>query len=85
MIFSTQVRLATQPTSRVYLNEDYERGETAFPEAQYSFKGRTGDMLQFVNVTETGEGDRRTLHAGKPPTRGEKWLLSQWIRNRPAQ
>jgi len=24
-----------------------------------------------------------TLHTGLPPTRGEKWLLSQWMRERP--
>jgi hypothetical protein len=24
----------------------------------------------------------KTLHAGLPPTRGDKWLLSQWMRNK---
>jgi hypothetical protein len=24
----------------------------------------------------------RTLHEGLPPTRGEKWLLSQWMREK---
>ena len=23
------------------------------------------------------------IHAGLPPTRGEKWIFSQWIRDRP--
>jgi hypothetical protein len=26
--------------------------------------------------------DVKTLHAGLAPTRGEKWLLSQWMRRR---
>lgn len=69
-------------TFLVYLNDDYEGGETEFPRLPYRFKGRTGDALAFANVDASGAGDPRTLHAGLPPTRGEKWLLSQWVRNR---
>jgi hypothetical protein len=36
-----------------------------------------------MNTDETGRPDRRTMHVGLPPTRGEKWLLSQWIRGVP--
>jgi hypothetical protein len=25
----------------------------------------------------------RTLHAGRPPRAGEKWIVSQFVRNRP--
>jgi hypothetical protein len=31
-------------------------------------------------VEPDGKVDRGTLHAGLPPTSGEKWLLSQWVR-----
>ena len=44
------------------------------------WKGRAGNALFFWNVEPDGRPDRRTAHAGLPPTRGEKWLLSQWIR-----
>jgi hypothetical protein len=71
-------------TLLVYLNDDYDGGETEFPRIGYRFKGRTGDALVFANVDASNAPDQRTLHAGLPPTRGEKWLLSQWIRNRPA-
>lgn len=71
-------------TFLVYLNDDYEGGETAFPRLNYKFKGRTGDAFVFANVDPELKPDERTLHAGLPPTSGEKWLLSQWIRNRPA-
>jgi prolyl 4-hydroxylase len=67
-------------TLLVYLNEDYEGGETAFPLLGKSFKGRKGDALVFWNVLPDGAPDRRTLHAGTSPTKGAKWLLSQWIR-----
>jgi prolyl 4-hydroxylase len=71
-------------TVLVYLNEGYAGGETAFPHLGRSFKGRKGDALVFWNVGEDGAPDARTLHAGTPPTQGEKWLFSQWIRMRAA-
>jgi hypothetical protein len=71
-------------TFLLYLNEDYEGGETEFPSAGWRYKGRTGDALFFWNVEPSGQPDRRTLHAGLPPTRGEKYLLSQWIQGRVA-
>jgi prolyl 4-hydroxylase len=30
-----------------------------------------------------GQADLRTLHSGEPPTRGEKWVFSQFVRDRP--
>lgn len=30
-----------------------------------------------------GKPDKATRHAGLPPTEGEKWLFSQWIREFP--
>jgi prolyl 4-hydroxylase len=72
-----------QATFLTYLNADYTGGETAFPELDWRFGGKTGDALLFFNVHPDGHVDPRTLHAGLPPTSGEKWLLSQWIRDRP--
>lgn len=69
-------------TFLVYLNTGFEGGETDFPITGLRFKGGLGDALIFANVHPSGEPDRRTLHAGLPPTLGEKWLLSQWIRDR---
>lgn len=70
-------------TVLVYLNEGYEGGETTFLSLGRGFKGGKGAALAFSNVTPEGELDKRTTHIGSPPTRGEKWLLSQWIRWRP--
>jgi prolyl 4-hydroxylase len=67
-------------TFLLYLNEDYEGGETAFPALGWRHKGRKGDALLFWNVDAAGAPDERTLHAGLPPASGEKWLLSQWLR-----
>jgi hypothetical protein len=71
-------------TLLVYLNDAFEGGETDFPTLGLKFKGRKGDALAFTNVLADGSPDRRMRHAGLPPTTGEKWLLSQWMRHRPA-
>jgi predicted 2-oxoglutarate/Fe(II)-dependent dioxygenase YbiX len=69
-------------TFLLYLNDDFEGGETDFPSVGISHRGAKGDALFFANVDPAGAPDRQTLHAGRPPTRGEKWILSQWIRDR---
>jgi hypothetical protein len=70
-------------TALLYLNDEgLEGGETDFPRLGIRHRGRPGDALVFFNVDAAGQSDRRTLHAGLAPTRGEKWLLSQWIRDR---
>lgn len=70
-------------TVLVYLNDEgLEGGETDFPLLSLRHRGRRGDALVFYNLDAAGQPDRRTVHAGLPPTRGEKWLLSQWIRHR---
>ena len=71
-------------TFLIALNDDYDGGQTDFPELGKRWKGRKGSGLFFWNVEPDGTPDRLTRHAGLPPTRGEKWLLSQWIRGRAA-
>ncbi|HEX4179242.1 MAG TPA: 2OG-Fe(II) oxygenase [Caulobacteraceae bacterium] len=70
-------------TGLVYLNSGFEGGETDFPILGQRHRPPAGAALCFVNVQSSGLPDRRTLHAGLAPTSGEKWLLSQWIRDRP--
>lgn len=72
-------------TFLIYLNDGFEAGETEFPELRWRYKGRPGDALLFRNVDASGKPDYATLHAGTPPTAGEKWLLSQWIRSIPTR
>ena len=69
-------------TFLIYLNEDFEGGETEFPKAGIRWRGRTGDAFFFANITPDGKPDPLTTHAGRPPTTGEKWIFSQWIRDR---
>ncbi len=70
-------------TVLVYLNDGFEGGETWFPRPDLKVKAAKGDALYFANVDAAGAPDPESLHAGLPPLRGEKWLLSQWIHDRP--
>jgi hypothetical protein len=73
-------------TFLLYLNDDYEGGETEFPDLGWRYRGQAGDALFFWNVDAAGQPDTMTRHAGTAPTRGQKWVLSQWIRDpAPAQ
>ncbi len=67
-------------TFLVYVDDDFDGGETDFPRLDVSHKGSVGDGLMFVNVLQDRTPDPRSVHAGRPPTRGEKWLLSQFVR-----
>ena len=67
-------------TFLVYLNDDYDGGETEFPKLGLKHKGAAGEGLYFVNALKDGSADVRTVHAGRPPLAGEKWIISQFIR-----
>jgi hypothetical protein len=85
--FAEEMRAKGQrvKTCLVYLNDDFADGETEFPKLGISFRGEVGEALIFDNVGASGAGDMKTLHQGLPPSRGEKWLFSQWIRSKPQQ
>jgi hypothetical protein len=70
-------------TFLIYLNDGYEGGATQFPRLSWQYRGGRGDALLFSNVDTQGGPDYDTVHAGMPPTSGEKWVLSQWVRTRP--
>ena len=67
-------------TVLVYLNDDYQGGETVFPKVGLEVRGTAGDALIFHNVTADGRPDPASLHAGLPIVSGVKWLATRWIR-----
>lgn len=67
----------------LYLNDDYTGGKTEFPKLGVSHKGQCGEGIFFVNALEDGSADLRSLHAGRPTIEGEKWIITQFIRDRP--
>jgi len=70
-------------TMLVWLNGDYEGGETHFPTPGLKLKGRAGDAILFRNTGDDGRRDPASGHAGLPVSTGEKLIASRWIRERP--
>lgn len=66
-----------------YLNDDFTGAPTRFPKLGLDLRGGVGDAVVFSNVKPDGAPDENTLHSGMPPEAGRKWVLSQWIRERP--
>lgn len=67
-------------TALIWLNDQFEGGETDFPKIKVRVRGAVGDMLVFRNVRDNGQSDERMIHAGLPVTQGVKWMASRWIR-----
>ena len=69
-------------TMLVWLNEEYQGGETWFSAPELALKGVTGDAVLFRNLGADGRRDPLSAHAGLPVTSGEKLIASKWIRQR---
>jgi prolyl 4-hydroxylase len=65
-----------------YLNDVEAGGETEFPELNLCVRAGCGKAVKFMNLDNSGCPDPKTLHAGRPVTRGEKWLATFWFRQR---
>lgn len=67
----------------MYLNDVEAGGSTVFPDVGLDILPRKGNALYFAYTTEDGQLDRRTLHGGSPVRRGQKWIATKWLRQRP--
>lgn len=65
----------------VYLNEDFEGGETHFPYHNLKVKPEIGKAVLWKN-TEEGTLLKESKHAGEPVITGYKWVYITWIRER---
>jgi prolyl 4-hydroxylase len=70
-------------TFLLYLNDGFEGGELYFPKTGFRRKGAKGDAIYFAHVEPAGKPDPLSLHGGDVIRAGEKWVLSQWIHDRP--
>jgi predicted 2-oxoglutarate/Fe(II)-dependent dioxygenase YbiX len=69
-------------TFLMYLNDGYEGGDLEFPLGDFRYKGQIGDGIFFASQRDK-KPDPNSLHGAGPVTRGEKFILSQWIHNQP--
>jgi len=65
----------------MYLNTPEEGGGTAFPRIGLTVTAMRGAAVYFAYDT----GDEASLHAGLPVIKGEKWIATKWLRERPYQ
>jgi prolyl 4-hydroxylase len=65
------------------LNDDYEGGETAFPNLDKTYKLEAGDALFFDTLDNYELDTSKALHGGQPVKSGEKWICNLWVRKHP--
>lgn len=65
-----------------YLNEVPDGGQTVFPQLGLAFSPIRGNACYFEYCDDKGRVDARSLHASATVTRGEKWVMTKWMRER---
>jgi len=71
-------------TFAIYLNdESLEGGETHFPRANWLVKPSAGKAVCWRNMNPNGTLNSATLHSGLPPTKGSKYIITKWFREKP--
>ena len=65
------------------LNDEYEGGETSFPNIKEKYKLRAGDALFFDTLDNYGLDTSDALHGGEPVKSGEKWVCNLWVHKYP--
>jgi prolyl 4-hydroxylase len=66
----------------MYLNDVEEGGTTIFPDIGLEVVPKKGSAVYFEYTNSKNQLDRLTLHGGSPVTRGEKWIVTKWMRQR---
>ena len=67
------------------LNDEYEGGETEFPNIKKSYRLEKGDALFFNTLNNYECITKKALHGGTPVKSGEKWVCNLWVRKYPYQ
>ncbi len=70
-------------TMVAYLNDVPAGGETDFPAVGWSVTPQRGHAVLFADCDARGEPDHDSVHASRPVDRGEKWVVTKWMRERP--
>ena len=64
----------------IALNDEYEGGETEFPNIKRRYRLVKGDALFFNTLNNYECATKKALHGGTPVKSGEKWVCNLWIR-----
>jgi hypothetical protein len=63
----------------IYLNDDFEGGETYFKNINISIKPKKGKAVIFKSLDENGNILKKSLHQGSEVTSGTKYMCNKWI------
>jgi prolyl 4-hydroxylase len=63
----------------IMLSDDYEGGETEFPNLKREYKLKKGQALFFHNMDMNGNLTYYSYHGGKVVKSGEKWICNLWV------
>ena len=79
----------------IYLNDNYGEGQTCFARINGNKNGYCSDKDSLKIVPKIGKGvlffnlnadgisaKNESMHAGLPPSYGEKWMCNKWIRTK---
>ena len=67
-------------TNIIYLNENFEGGDTYFPKLGISIQAEAGMMLSFENcIDKTNFINPFSIHESLPITKGKKNILITWL------
>ena len=69
-------------TAMIYLNDDLEGGTTEFHKAQIGVRPLAGMLVAWNNMKPDGTQNDFSLHAGKPVTKGRKYIITKWFRQK---
>lgn len=84
--FNTDIEVSITNNDRIatailYITDDYEGGETTFPELNLAIKGKKGELLFFYYPSHLSKNQKQqTIHSGQLVTKGIKIIGSQWIK-----
>lgn len=67
-------------TVLIYLNDDFEGGETFFPNIDLTIKPKTGKLVVWENILTNRKKNKYSIHAGLPVSKGNKYIILTWVR-----
>jgi predicted 2-oxoglutarate/Fe(II)-dependent dioxygenase YbiX len=63
----------------IALNDEYEGGETVFPNIKKQYRLEKGDALFFNTLNNYECMTAKAIHGGAPVKSGEKWVCNLWV------